>query len=115
MEEQILDDTFQRDPIRFPRDQRYRVRAFRYLMYAFILAFVRAYLNMSYYLNTNEPITETGVIAAKVAQIIYIIAGIYFITKSIKAKEPNDAFKIGSILGFGLLIFQMGYYLFSQL
>lgn len=119
---QILDDVFERDPIRFPRDKRYRVRAFRYFIYAFILAVLWAYLKVSYAENHSPFTTPTddrnaliGIAAARLAQLFYICVGVFFLIKSIVANERNDGFKIGSIVGFGLLIVQMIFYLYKIL
>ncbi len=103
MDTEILDDVFERDPIRFPRDKRHRVRAFRYFVYAFALAVVWAYLKVSY-AESHSPFTTPvdgrnaliGIAAARVAQLFYMIVGVFFLVKSILAKERNDGFKIGS-------------------
>ncbi len=122
MNTEILDDVFERDPIRFPRDKRYRVRAFRYFIYAFILAMVWAYLKASYMTNhtpftspTDDRNALIGIAAARLAQLFYIGFGVFFIVKSIMANERNDGFKIGSILGFGFLIVQMIFYWYKNL
>lgn len=115
---QILDDTFTRDPIRFPRDKRHRVRAFRYFIYTLILTVLWAYLKASYFDNYSPFTTPeldnrnalVGGIAASLAQLFYIVFGVFFLIKSIQEKERNDGFKIGSIIGFGLLILRMIFY-----
>ena len=122
MDAQILDDVFERDPIRFLRDKRYRVRAFRYFVYAFALAMVWAYLKVSYAENHSPfttPIDDRnaliGIAAARLAQLFYMGVGVFFIVKSIMANERNDGFKIGSIVGFGFLTVQMIFYLYKIL
>ncbi len=122
MDTEILDDVFERDPIRFPRDKRHRVRAFRYFVYAFALAVVWAYLKVSYAEN-HSPFTTPvdgrnaliGIAAARVAQLFYMLVGVFFLVKSILAKERNDGFKIGSVVGLGFLIVQMLFYLYKKL
>lgn len=123
----ILDDTFARNPIRFPRDKRHRVRAFRYFIYALILSVVWVYLRVSYFDNYSSLTTPEsdnknaliGLAAARLAQLFYIVFGIFFLAKSIGAKERNDGFKIGSTIGFALLILQtaahyLRYYLLNS-
>ena len=102
---QILDDVFERDSIRFPHDMRYRVRAFRYFVYAFALAVVWAYLKVSYAENhspftvaTDDRNALIGIAAARLAQLFYMGVGVFFLIKSILAKERNDGFKIGSVV-----------------
>ncbi len=119
MNAEILDDVFERDPIRFPRDTRYRVRAFRYFIYAFVLAVVWAYLKVSYAENLSPFTSPTddrnaliGIAAARLAQLFYMVFGVFFLVKSILAKERNDGFKIGSIVGFGFLIVQIAFYFY---
>lgn len=123
MEAQILDDVFERDPIRFPRDKRYRVRAFRYFVYAFALVVLWAYLQTSYFDNYSPLVTTEsdnrnaliGIAAARIAQVFYMAVGMFFLVKSIMANERNDGFKIGSMLGLGFLIVQMIFYLYENL
>lgn len=112
---QILDDTFERDPIRFPRDKRHRVRAFRYFIYAFILGLVWAYLRASYLFEYYSPLMPEsnnrniliGIAAARVAQLFYMCVGVFFLVKSILAKERNDGFKIGSAILLFVLFVQL--------
>lgn len=115
---QILDDAFERNPIRFPRDKRHRVRAFRYFIYALILSVVWVYLDVSYFDNYSPLTTPEsdnknaliGLAATRLAQLFYIVFGIFFLAKSISANERNDGFKIGSMVGFALLILQTASY-----
>jgi len=122
MDAQILDDVFERDPIRFPRDKRYRVRAFRYFIYACVLAMVWAYLKVTYMTNhtpftspTDDRNALIGIAAARLAQLLYMVVGVFFLVKSVLAKERNDGFKIGSVVGLVFLMVHIIFYAYKML